>query len=142
MIKVLRFVLPAAIGLAAAPACAQAVETGTGDWDKLPRARVSDNSDYPSLSGWAEQVVESKACRDAGLRPGRFAVDEPYAVLLEPDGKVDRIVIRETRCPGIDFIVGLTLQGLSKKHRFHRTGAAQPRWYGGRIAFAVSPQSQ
>jgi hypothetical protein len=135
------FLLPLA-ALAASAATAQAVETGTADWDKLPRARVASGVDYQSLANLAEQVVESKACRDAGWRPERFNIDEPYAVLLEPDGSVKRIVIRETACPGIDYVVGLMLQALSQKHKFHATGDARPRWYGGRIAFAVSPQSQ
>ena len=135
------FFAPLALVLAM-PAAAQVVETGKADWDRLPPARIKGDLDYQKLSRWAEQVVESKACRDAGWRPERFRVDEPFAVLLEPDGTVKRIVIAETSCPGIDYVVGLHLQALSEAHRFRPTGTAAARWYGGRVVFEVSPQAQ
>ena|SRR5438309_6786948 len=135
------FLLPLA-AIAMTAASAQIVEVGTADWDNLPRARVTDNINFVELGDWIEKVVESKACRHSGMRPHRWRIDEPYAVLLEPDGTVKRIVVHESACPGVDFIVGLTLQALSKKHKFRPTGQDSARWFGGRIDFGVSPQSE
>jgi len=130
-------------GLAASQAAGQAVETGTAPWDTLPRARVSDALEYPVMYGWAQQLLATDACRKAGYRPDRFTIDTRYAVLVAPDGEVRRIVIEENKaCPGVDLVVGLALQSLSRAHKFHRTGESRPRWYAGRISFAASPQSQ
>lgn len=137
--KYLAFVaLPVAM-LVSAAAVAQPVEVGVTDWDKLPPASVG-YFDYHTLSDWSEQVMGSAKCRAAGYNPERFKVDQPYAVLLEPNGKVDRIVIAESKCPGLDYIVGLALQALSEARKFNATGASKPRWYGGRIRFEVTPQ--
>jgi hypothetical protein len=64
-------------------------------------------------------------------------------VLAEPDGSVRRIVIEpNAKCPGLDYVVGLAVQSLSRRHKFKRTGAAQAHRYAGRIAFSHAPQSQ
>ena len=77
----------------------------------------------------------------AGYRPDRFSIDTPYAVLVEPDGSVRRIVIEaNARCPAADYVVGLAVQGLARAHKFRATHAASARWYGGRIRFEASPQ--
>ncbi|HEY0312986.1 MAG TPA: hypothetical protein VGC56_10885 [Allosphingosinicella sp.] len=143
MMKKLRFFLLALAGLVASAAAGQAVETGTAPWDTLPRARVSDALEYPLMYGWAKQLLATDSCRKAGYRPDRFNIDTRYAVLVAPDGDVRRIVIEENKaCPGVDLVVGLALQGLSRTHKFHRTGEDHPRWYAGRITFSGSPQSQ
>jgi hypothetical protein len=138
-----RFLALAAAAFAASQAAAQAVQTGIAPWDTLPRARVKGLPNYPAYYIWAQQLFASEACRKAGYSPERFNIDTPYAVLLDPDGEVKRIVIEENKaCPGVDYVVGLVLQDLSHRNRFHRTGEARARWYGGRISFAGSPQSQ
>jgi hypothetical protein len=128
-----------ALAALATPALAQTVETGTTEWDKLPAARIGvDDIDYGRLVRWATQELQNPACRNQGMRPGKFDIDEPYAVLLQPDGTVSRIIVREMGCPGLNTVVGSTLADMAKRGKFRPTGQQQPLWYGGRLSFAAS----
>lgn len=129
--------------MAVGTARGQAVETGVVKWEALPPVRVADAVDYPQFDQLAERVIGTPECRAAGYKPDRFSFDAPYAVLVEPDGTVRRIVIEaNAKCPGLDYVVGLAVQDLSRRHKFKATGEAQARWYAGHLAFAQSPQSQ
>jgi hypothetical protein len=132
-------ILTIALAAMAVPAAAQTVETGTTEWDKLPAAKLgSDDIDYNRLVRWATQELQNPACRTGGMRPNKFDIDEPYAVLLQPDGTVSRIVVREMGCPGLNTVVGSTLADLAKRGKFRPTGEKTPLWYGGRLSFAAS----
>jgi hypothetical protein len=131
--------LTAALAAFAAPAAAQQVSTGSTDWDKLVPARMgSDDLDYNRLVRWATQELQNPACRVNGMRPDKFDIEEPYAVLLEPNGNVSRIIVREMGCPGLNTIVGSTVAELAKRGKFHPTGEKTALWYGGRLSFAAS----
>lgn len=123
----------------AVPAAAQQVSTGTTEWDKLPAAKIGvDDIDYSRLVRWAAQELKDPACRGKGMRPDRFDFDEPYAVLVQPNGAVTRIIVREMGCPGLNTVVGSTLADMAKRGKFRPTGETTPLWYGGRLAFAAT----
>ncbi|HEY0312987.1 MAG TPA: hypothetical protein VGC56_10890 [Allosphingosinicella sp.] len=127
------------IAALASSATAQKVETGSTEWDKLAPARMgSDDLDYNRLVRWATQELQNPACRVNGMRPDKFDIDEPYAVLLEPNGNVSRIIVREMGCPGLNTIVGSTVAEMAKRGKFHPTGEKTPLWYGGRLSFAAA----
>jgi hypothetical protein len=126
----------AALGTGAA---AQKVSTGTAEWDKLPPVRIgSDDVDYSRLVRWTAQELKNPACRIKGARPERFTFDEPYAVLVEPNGSVSSIIVREMGCPGLNTVVGSTLADMAKRGKFKPTGQPQAVWYGGRLSFAAT----
>jgi hypothetical protein len=127
------------IAALAVPAAAQKVETGNTEWDKLAPARMGvDDIDYSRLVRWAAQELKDPACRAKGMRPERFDIEEPYAVLVEPNGTVSRIIVREMGCPGLNTVVGSTLADLARRGKFKPTGEPQALWYGGRLSFAAS----
>ena len=131
--------LTMALAAVAVPATAQQVSTGTTEWDKLPAAKMGiDDIDYNRLVRWATQELQKPECRSNGMRPTRFDIDEPYAVLVAPNGTVSRIIVREMGCPGLNTVVGSTLADMAKRGKFHATGEATPLWYGGRLSFAAS----
>jgi hypothetical protein len=141
--KATAFLGPLLVLLAAGTARGQAVETGVVKWEALPPVRVADDLNYSELDRLAERLVANDGCRAAGYHADRFAFDAPYAVLVQPDGTVERIVIEpNAKCPDLDYVVGLAVRTLSKRHRFKGTREAHARWYAGRIAFGHSPQSQ
>jgi hypothetical protein len=136
--KTLAF-LTISLAAMAVPAAAQQVSTGTTEWDKLPQVKLgSDDIDYSRLVRWATQELQNPACRGKGMRPNRFDIEEPYAVLLEPNGTVSRIIVREMGCPGLNTVIGSTLVDMAKRGKFRPTGQPQPLWYGGRLSFAAS----
>jgi len=133
--------LAISVAALAAPAVAQTVETGTTDWDKLPTVKMgSDDIDYNRLVRWAATELGKPECKVPGMRPTKFDIDEPYAVLVEPNGNVKRIIVKEMGCAGLNTVVGSTLADLAKRGKFRPTGETQPYWYGGRLSFAASEQ--
>jgi hypothetical protein len=136
--KTLAFVM-IAFAATAVPAVSQTVETGTTEWDKLPPAKIgTDDVDYNRLVRWAATELANPACRNGGMRPTKFDIDEPYAVLVEPNGNVKRIIVREMGCPGLNTVIGSTVADLAKRGKFRPTGQPQALWYGGRLSFAAS----
>jgi hypothetical protein len=125
---------------AAAPAGAQTVETGRADWNALPQAPMRHSYaqyiDQNRVTLWTEQVLRSGECKVKGMRPEKFDIDVPYAVLVAPDGKVERILIPEMGCAGLNTIIGSTVMDLVKAGAFKPTGENQAFWYGDRLAFA------
>lgn len=123
----------------AVPAAAQTVETGTTEWDKLVPARMGvDDLDYHRLVRWTAQELQDPSCRGKGMRPDRFDIDEPYAVLLEPNGTVRRIIVKEMGCPALNTVIGSTLADMAKRGKFKPTGQPQALWFGGRLSYAVT----
>jgi hypothetical protein len=87
---------------------------------------------------WAATELGKPECHVKGMRPTKFDIDEPYAVLLEPSGNVKRIIVKEMGCPGLNTVIGSTLADMAKRGKFRPTGEQQPLWYGGRLSFAAS----
>jgi len=122
----------------ALPAKAQTVEaTSRTRWDQLPPVKMkSPYLDVARLNDWAEQILASGECKVPGMRPNRFDIDQRYAVLVAPSGAVQRIVIGETGCAGLNTLIGSTVYDWAQHGEFRATGESEPRWYVGRIAFA------
>lgn len=120
------------------PLAAQTVETTDRTrWDALPPVKMkSTELDVPLLNDWAERVLKSGECNVPGMRPTKFDIDQPYAVLVEPNGKVQRIVVGDAGCAGLNSLLGTTVHGWAQAGKYRPTGAREPRWYRGRIAFA------
>jgi hypothetical protein len=119
------------------PAHAPTVETGVTDWAKLPKVKKKARAlELSPLIDFAQKVLESGECKVPGMRPDRFDLDIPYAVLVEPDGAVKRIVIGETGCPGLNTLIGSTVYNWVQQGDFRPTGESEALWYGGRVAFA------
>jgi hypothetical protein len=131
-------VILGALLAAAAPVGAQTVEASarTG-WDQMPPVKIkSVYLDVSLLSDWAERLFASGECKLPGQRANKFDIDERYAVLVEPGGTVQRIVIAGTGCAGLNTLLGSTIHRWAERGEFRPTGAQEPRWYSGRITFA------
>ena len=127
--------------LGTAASAAPTVEaTDRTRWEALPSVRMKQTElDVNLLNDWAEKILRSGECNIPGMRPERFDIDKPYAVLVEPSGKVQRIVVGETGCAGLNSLLGSTVAQWAEEGRYRPTGAREPRWYVGRIAFARQP---
>ena len=123
---------------AAYPLAAQTVETTDKTrWDALPPVKMrSTELNVPLLNDWAEKILSSGECSVPGMRPTRFDIDQPYAVLVAPNGTVERIVVGDVGCAGLNTLLGSTVHAWAQAGKYRPTGAREPRWYRGRIAFA------
>jgi hypothetical protein len=124
--------------IAAAPVAAQTVEaTSRTRWDGLPPVKIRNvELNVPLLSDWAEKILSSGECSVPGMRPDKFDIDQPYAVLVEPSGNVQRILVGDAGCPGLNSLLGSTVHTWAENGEFRPTGESEARWYRGRIAFA------
>jgi hypothetical protein len=124
--------------LGTAAAAAPTVEaTDRTRWDALPSVKMkATDLDVNVLNDWAEKILSSGECNVPGMHPNRFDIDKPYAVLVEPNGNVQKIVVGETGCAGLNSLLGSTVAQWAEERRYKPTGASEPRWYVGRIAFA------
>jgi hypothetical protein len=124
--------------LAAAPVMAQTVEaTERTRWEGLPSVKMkSPYLDVALLNDWAEKILASGECNLPNMRPDKFDIDRPYAVLVEPSGAVQRIIVGETGCAGLNTLLGSTVHQWAEDGKFRPTGEREARWYVGRIAFA------
>src|SRR5688572_15545846 len=120
------------------PVSAQTVEsTDRTRWEALPPVKMKATElDVPLLNDWAEEILKSGECNVPGMRPTKFDIDQPYAVLVEPNGKVQRIVVGDAGCAGLNTLLGSTVHAWAQAGKYRPTGASEPRWYRGRIAFA------
>ena len=126
-----------ALALVSAPAAAQTVQTGRGEFQKFPQLKKKNIPlDLNRLIAWTSDILAKGECKLKGQRAEKFDIDVPYAALVEPDGTVRRIIIAEMGCPPLETMVGSTVVEMVKRGDVKPTGQEQAYWFGDRIAFA------
>ena len=129
--------LISAMMMTSTPATLPTVETGVTEWSKLPKVKKRDRAlELSPMIDWTQKALASGECKIKGMNERKFDVDVPYAVLVEPNGTVKRIVIAETGCSSLNTLIGSTIFDWVQKGDFKPTGEDEPLWFGDRIAFA------
>jgi hypothetical protein len=127
-----------ALMFAAAPAFAQTVEVGSANWENLPPIQSK-----PSRLNQAEMVAQIEAmlrkreCVIPNQSMYSFDLLVPYAVQLNPQGKVERVLVGQMDCKPLEQLVGVAVLAKSDMGEFLPTGENKPRWYGGTLGFAM-----
>jgi len=136
----MKIVLAAALALLAGPALAQgssekiAIDVGKAAWDKFPTLAASANStDYAALSMLVSEILASGKCTVANQSAKHFDITVPYAAMVEPDGKISRILVSDIGCRPIEELVGYTVLTRARSGEFTPTGQAKARWYAGEL---------
>jgi len=121
---------------AAGTANAQSVEVGEGDWSALPviepRGRVQMP---PGVVDRLHRLARETDCSVRGFRASAIDLSVPYVIGFTDEGKVDRIVLRDLKCPQLETALGNVLlqMALAGEYRRNRGGAA--RWYRSELSF-------
>jgi hypothetical protein len=124
--------------LAAAPALAQNVDVGQINWSKLPALKEKPSRlDYADLALRVETLLQTGDCNIRGQSPKRFDITVPYAVLVEPSGKVSRVVVSKMNCAGIEMLVGHAVLARADVGDYLPTGETKPRWYASALNFTL-----
>jgi hypothetical protein len=127
----------AALGLAAAPAAAQTVQVGSANWSHLTRLSArTDSVDYEKAVSSVEAMVKNGTCR-IGESTRTFDIAVPYAVLVEPNGTVSRILVSDTKCVPLQQLVGIA--ALTRVHHgdFELPAGPKARWYRSEMNFTL-----
>lgn len=126
--------------LSAAPttAATPAVVAGKADWASFP---ALDRTPRPLPTGamveHVADMLQKKECRLPGQSHRRFDITIPYLALVKPDGAVERVVVADMGCPGLESYVGSLVLQLAGSGDFRPTGKAAPHWYASSLNFNV-----
>ncbi|HVJ01791.1 MAG TPA: hypothetical protein VM662_06375 [Sphingomonas sp.] len=125
-----------ALMLTGAPTWAQEVQIGRVNWSKLPALKEKPSGlDYADLALRIGNMLRTDQCKIRGQSARRFDITVPYAALVEPDGKVSRVVIAEQGCHALEALAGEAVLARSAAGEFLPTGEAKARWYVSALNF-------
>jgi hypothetical protein len=127
------FVVAALLGTTVTPL---QVDVGKAKWESLPTLQAFERQ-VPSVDMIArvEKMLAERQCTIPGQRAERFDITIPYAVLVNPDGRAERVLVAETGCEALETYVGLVVSAMAQKSYIGPTGAAKPRWFASEINF-------
>ena len=131
--------LAAALLLAAAPAAAQTIETGSGDWSNIPlmREQVGAAVDADVVSAISE-MIDGRQCAIPGQRRGNLDMNVPFLVQFKADGSIDRLVIHSLGCARAEGLLAGAVLRLVERGAFEPVGGRHEGWFRGQVGFAHS----
>lgn len=126
----------AAMLLTAATPAEIRVDVGQIDLARLPGIEPRGR-DLPT-SGMVhrvEQILAEGKCKLDGQTWRKFDIDVPYAVLLQPDGSANRVVVSDMGCPEIETLTGRIVLELARQREFGAPGDARAKWFGSTLNY-------
>lgn len=103
---------------------------GRFDPADFPNAqKVERRMPHADLNHRVEQVLGDKRCTIDGQTKARFNIVVPYAVLMDPAGKPEKVVVKDIGCEPIERLVGEIGSELSNAGDFKVAHSSGTRWY-------------
>jgi hypothetical protein len=125
---------------AQAPAVDIQVDVGRANWARMtPLPAVNRPMNMEVMAATLQTILRERQCQIAGATPRSFNVDVPYAVQLQPDGRVSRILVGDIGCRPLETYVGSLVTELAREGVYRASGNTQARWYGSSFNFNLSP---
>jgi hypothetical protein len=132
-------------GLVQAPSPAGAqkpglrIDVGTANWASFPplKAKPRELNNSNSVKA-VERMFASGQCKIPGQTMWKFDITIPFAVMVEPDGKVSRVLVSDMGCAPLERMVGELAYVRSMLGDFQPTGEAKGRWYSSSVNFNLS----
>jgi hypothetical protein len=123
--------------LVLAAAASNPIEVGRFDSSAFPNAvKVDRRMPQEELTARADRIMQSGRCSFPGQTVDEYAIDVPYAVLLQPWGEVSKVVVKEVGCPELELLTGQVANELARAHDFRPTKAAAEQWYVSEVYYA------
>lgn len=130
-------ILALTLFLAAAPAAAQTVQVSDTDWSYLPQMRhVSNNHLDDIMLAGVHDVISRGECQMPGQYEDRVDLSVPFAAQMTPDGKVNRLVLRNLGCPKVEGIVAGALLEMLNGGDYRPVRHNAEGWYRGEFSFS------
>ena len=135
----MKHLLAAALLLAAAPAAAQTIETGSGDWSNIPEMRQRDGiSIDPDAVAALAEMVDRGECVIAGQRAGSLDMSVSFLVQFAGDGSINRFVIHPFGCARGEGLLGAAVLRMVQNGGFEPAGGRHEGWFRGEVGIAHS----
>ena len=128
--------LMTALLLGTAPAPAGSVQAGKADWKSFPALqRAARPLPTGAMVDRVADMLQKEQCALPGQSARKFDITIPYVVLVNPDGKAERVVVEDIGCPGLETYVGSIVLLLAGSGDFPPTGKSVPQWYTSTLNF-------
>jgi hypothetical protein len=126
----------AATGAATGTANAQSVEVGEGDWSTVPEIRARGQVRMGStMVDRLHTLAGLTSCNVQGFKASRIDLTVPFVMQFTPQGAVDRIVLRDLKCPALETALGTVVLQMAKAGEYRPTGQNPERWYRSELSF-------
>jgi hypothetical protein len=120
----------AALLLLAAPTTYAPLFVGRFDPTDFPNAqKIERRMPHADLNNRVERILADKRCKLEGQTKARFDIVVPYAVLMTPAGKPEKVVVKDIGCSPIETLVGQIGSELANAGDFKVAHSSGRRWY-------------
>ena len=112
------------------------IDVGKIDLAELPAVEAKGgNLPTAAMVKEVEQILADGKCKLSGQTRNRFDIEVPYAVLLQPDGSANRVVVSDIGCPDIESLTGVVVLELARQREFGTSGQATAKWFGSTLNY-------
>jgi hypothetical protein len=135
----MKHLVAAALLLATAPAAAQTIQTGTGDWSNVPEMRTQVGAAIdPDAVAAISEMIDRGQCVIPGQRRGNLDMNVPFLVLFNASGSIDRLVIHPLGCARAEGVLAGAVLRLVQHGGLEPVGGRREGWFRGQVGFAHS----
>jgi hypothetical protein len=121
--------LSALLLLAATPSYAP-LFVGRFDPADFPNAqKIERRMPHADLNNRVEGILADQRCKLDGQTKTRFDIVVPYAVLMDPAGKPEKVVVKDIGCSPIETLVGQIGSELANAGDFKVSHNSGRQWY-------------
>ena len=112
------------------------VEVGRFDADSFPDLiKMERRLPHGEMTRRVHEMLADGKCRIEGQSDRRFDITVPYAVLMDEEGEVQRVVVKEVGCVPLESLVGQIVLAQSDRGDFQVKHEAGERWYASDVYF-------
>ncbi len=125
-----------ALLLLAAPTTYAPLFVGRFDPADFPNAKkLERRMPQADLNNRVEKILSEKRCSLEGQTKAKFDIVVPYAVLMDPAGKPEKVVVKDLGCSPIERLVGEIGSELANAGDFKVAHNSGRRWYVSEVYF-------
>ncbi len=119
------------------------VDVGMFEPEDFPEAVVLERyMPHGEMVARVERMITEGRCTLAGATARRFNIVIPYAILMEPDGTPNSVVVKESGCADLETLVGQIVLAQLERGDFVPSHTEGDRWYVSEVAFALGVEDQ
>ena len=82
-----------------------------------------------------QRLMQRDECEFPGQSARRFSIDVNYAVMLDPQGNAQRVIVEDVGCRPLELLVGRVASDIVAKGFVRTPAPAKATWFASRINF-------